>query len=415
MKKFLVMLTVLSGLCFLNTACSDSDDSSSSTGTAVDEGVKYLDWSFNEFTFGETNKNWSKLSDGWKKFSCSEDSMKGHGSGIFYPTKMNGGFSVTVKKESGKNGAGYGVVFGAAGDKKNYYKIMITVNGGSITQQTKNGTSNNLTEWIKTKSIKTDYDAENKITVVKENENWAIYVNDEFVHLIENPEFTGGYVGFYAFVSENETPSETPVVEYFKFDELDTPNKTVVDGGQDWKGLGDSGFSNNTFCSNSYWSKLLNGWTRMSCSNDEYKGKNPWLFYPKSDVTGFTAKIKKESGSENARLNLIFCASDKNNLYGVGISPTGEYGVAYKSAGTLQTLKQSPADSTVKTGLNQENEISVNKVNGIFKISINGKEIYTIENPEFNNGYVGFQVDVDSTDTPSTTPVVAYCKFTAIN
>ena len=77
------MLAVLSGLCFLNPACSDSDDSSSSTGTAVDEGVKYLDWSFNEFTFGETNKNWSKLSDGWKKFSCSEDSMKGHASGIF--------------------------------------------------------------------------------------------------------------------------------------------------------------------------------------------------------------------------------------------------------------------------------------------------------------------------------------------
>ena len=415
MKKLLVMLAVLSGLCFLNTACSDSDDSSSSTGTAVDEGVKYLDSNFNEVAFGESSTSWSKLSDGWKKYYCADDLRKGKGSTIFYPTEMNGGFSVTVKKESGLQGNGYGFLFAFSKETKNYYRVLITANYSTRIYKSTNGSTTALTDWLATKSLKSGYNVENKITVAKENGKYAIYVNDEFVYLIEDSEYTGGYVGFYAFVSEEDTPSTTPVVEYFKFNELNTDNKTVLDGGKNWSGFNSSGETVVQFSNNSTFSKLSNGWTRFSCNKDDKKNTSTTIMYPKTPVTGFTAKLKKESGALGGGYGVVFGVADSSTGYGFVITANGRYLVQKIVGGTSTVLQNFTVSSAIKTGYNQENEISVNKVSGNYELSVNGTKLYTIENPELNDGYVGPIFSVSSTDTPSTTPVVAYCKFTAIN
>ena len=82
---------------------------------------------------------------------------------------MNGGFSITVKKESGLQGNGYGVLFAFSKETKNYYRVLITANYSTRIYKSTNGSTTALTDWLATKSLKSGYNVENKITVATEH------------------------------------------------------------------------------------------------------------------------------------------------------------------------------------------------------------------------------------------------------
>jgi len=414
MKKFfklsLVMLVLASFFIGCSTGEDDSEDDS-----VLDEGVTYLNNSFTAFTFGVENTTWTK--DGnWKKFYCNDDSKTGNSSTIYYPEKIDGGFSVKLKKTSGYEKAGYGVIF-AAKDKENYYKFLLTTSENKRVKTFKviDGTSTDVTTWLTCKSLKSG-NSENTITVRKENGNYAIYVNDEFVSIIENPELTEGYVGFFAYVDTSDTPSTTPVTAYFKFTELDSDNISIFDGGMNYKTCLSSGISDFYFSSAPYWSKLTNGWTRFKCAESGATTGGYWALYPQENVSGFTMKVKKESGNAGGAYGAYFCLQDSKNYYQFNISTNkGMYQVKGNINGTASTLQAWTESSVIKTGYNAENTLSLAKKDGNYVLSINGTEVYTIENPELGDGYAGFRSAVTENDNPATSPVINYHKFTSLS
>ncbi|MCR4821763.1 MAG: hypothetical protein K5873_02690 [Treponema sp.] len=414
MKKVFNLSLVVLILASLFVGCSDTEDESGSE-SAVDGGVNYLNNSFTAFTFGAEDTTWTK--DGnWIKFNCNDDSKKEKAMSIYYPEKIDGGFSVKLKKTSGYEKAGYGVIF-AAKDKENYYRFLLTTseNKGVKTSKIINGTTTDVTDWLSCKSLKSG-NSENTITVRKENSNYAIYVNDEFVSIIEEPELTEGYAGFYASVSTSDTPSTSPVTAYFKFTELDSDNISIFDGGMNYKTCSSSGISNLYFAASPYWSKLTNGWTRFNCAESGASTGGYWALYPQESVSGFTMKVKKESGNAGGAYGAYFCLQDSKNYYQFNISTNkGMYQVKKNINGTASTLQVWIESSVIKKGYNAENTLSLAKKDGNYVLSINGTKVYTIENPELGDGYAGFRSAVTEKDNPATTPVINYHKFTSVS
>lgn len=134
----------------------------------------------------------------------------------------------TVKKVSGSEKAGYGIVFCLQKDDWHcFYRLLINTKG-QFSLAKKNGEGKNayqlLLDWEKSKHIKKGYNTENTLKVVRNSRysppRFEIYFNNdqEAAYHFKDSYFAGGYFGFYVQIgsSEDEDFPDAPVDVRFK-------------------------------------------------------------------------------------------------------------------------------------------------------------------------------------------------------
>ncbi len=100
----------------------------------------------------------------------------------------------TIKKVSGVDNFGYGLIWGVQ-NNKNYYYFLISANGNYIYGKTVDGVSQVLIEWTPTSDILSNGEP-NQLTVRKTGNNLALIINGKTQKTVAFDGAFGNYVGF---------------------------------------------------------------------------------------------------------------------------------------------------------------------------------------------------------------------------
>jgi len=111
-------------------------------------------------------------------------------------------FSLSVRTKVDPNMiyGSYGLVFHYQ-DKDNFYIFKLDGEGRYIVQVQVNGKWKDILAWRQASAIKTD--GENTLTVVAQGDQYAFYINEQFVGQAKDTAFTGGQTGLILYVNDS--------------------------------------------------------------------------------------------------------------------------------------------------------------------------------------------------------------------
>lgn len=117
-----------------------------------------------------------------------------------------------VKKISGSSAHGFGIIF-CVQDTNNFYRILISANGGYNIWKKVNDTWTSIQSWTQSGNINQGYGAVNTIKVTRVDTTFYVYINEQYETCFDANEFSGGKSGYYVSVgdSDYEKFPNTPV------------------------------------------------------------------------------------------------------------------------------------------------------------------------------------------------------------
>ncbi|HJV65482.1 MAG TPA: hypothetical protein VJ550_07115 [Geomonas sp.] len=149
---------------------------------------------------------WQPDSSGFSQFMTNDTQYYGYGLWYYYTPSYEAQTSTVtaaVMKKSGANNVGYGVIF-CYQDTNNFYRVMVDVIGHYTVLSRVAGTTSVIIPWSAphTAIINTGYNVANVITVTQQSlNNFTVSFNGVQETQFTDPNFTGGYAGFYTSVS----------------------------------------------------------------------------------------------------------------------------------------------------------------------------------------------------------------------
>ena len=108
--------------------------------------------------------------------------------------------SVRIKVDPNMTYSSYGLVFHYQ-DKDNFYVFKLDGEGRYIVQVQVNGKWKDVLAWRQASAIKTD--GENTLTVLAQGDQYAFYINEQFVGQAKDTAFTGGQTGLILSVNDS--------------------------------------------------------------------------------------------------------------------------------------------------------------------------------------------------------------------
>ncbi len=110
--------------------------------------------------------------------------------------------TATIKKHSGSQTSGYGIVF-CYQDTNNFYNLLVDTRGHFLIREKVAGTYSTIIPWTTSGSLNTGYDITNEISVVQQSlHTFTVYFNGIQGISFSDSHFTGGSAGFYATVHD---------------------------------------------------------------------------------------------------------------------------------------------------------------------------------------------------------------------
>jgi hypothetical protein len=165
--------------------------------------------------------SWKSDGNGFIQYSTNDSANLGSSMGCTY-SSTNSTPSVvtaTVKKISGAETYGYGVLF-AVTDTNNRYRVIIDCTGYYRVDMKSAGYSYTFQDWTYNAAINLGYDVENTIAVTYSAPNYSVAINGTHMVSFLADETVGisGNSGFFLSVgtSANEDFPDTPVDVRFK-------------------------------------------------------------------------------------------------------------------------------------------------------------------------------------------------------
>lgn len=159
-------------------------------------------------SYSDNRNNWSTLEN--EKVDLNIN----NGAYIFDHRRPSSGFSSTIvqyintsrdfkilaeiKKISGIQNHGYGIVFGRQ-DSNNQNLFYINGQGSYSILKMKNGETTYIRNWTQSNSIRTGNGNYNILKVVKVDNQLEYYINNTKVHTAYNPEFFGSRLGYIVY------------------------------------------------------------------------------------------------------------------------------------------------------------------------------------------------------------------------
>lgn len=306
-----------------------------------------------------------------------------------------------IKKESGIQNNGYGIVFGRL-DSNNQNLFYVNGYGSYSINRIKNGKDNYLKKWTVSSAVRKGNKAYNVLKVVKIGSKLEYYINNTKVYTDYNPEFFGDRLGYIIYDKQKIS------VAYISAGYLDkkvtkTNTNTIVTDNINNTNYNDSDyFFSDQFKNNSKnWFTGSDEKKNFNVKNGKYYLKHKrkekgWATYQDAIIDTnrdfeIETKIDKISGVTNYGYGLIFGKKDKND-FRFYISSSGYYKVARIVDNKEQIIKKWTTTNYVNSGNQKSNLLKVEKINGNYKFYINDNYVYQMEYEKFFGNKLGFVV-----------------------
>lgn len=306
-------------------------------------------------------------------------------------TSRNFTITAQIKKVSGVDNNGFGLVFGRK-DSDNQNQFFITSNGSFIVNKTYNGTRSYEKNWTKSSNIKTGNGSYNYLKVEKSGSSIKYYINNSLVHTSYNTTFYGSNVGFIVY------DKIKIAVGYLSIMYSDSTNTTVVNK--------DSDIIKESILFDGYTSNI-NSWSTTNSSDVDLDIKDgDYIFNHKRDKGGWSSTInkyidtsrdfkilidiKKVSGILNNGYGLVFGREDSNNQNLFYINGNGSFSINQEKNGKSNFKKNWEKSSAIKTGNGAYNVLKLIKRGNKLEYYINNTKVYTDYSPEFFGDRLGY-------------------------
>jgi hypothetical protein len=364
--------------------------------------------------YTDNRNNWSTLQNENVKLEIK------NGNYYFDHTRAKGGFSSTIvkyidtsrdfkiladiKKESGIQGNGYGIVFGRK-DKDNQNLFYVNGNGSYSINKMENGQNNFLKQWAKSSAVRKGNGGYNVLKVVKVGNKLEYYINNTKVHTDYNPKFFGDRLGYILYDKQKISIAYLSVgyLDKKKTNTNTNTNTVVTDN------ISNYTYSNSGYHFSDQFNDNSNKWFLTNDDKIDFNIKNGkyylkhkrtekgWSSYGKTYVDTsrdfeIETKIDKISGLTNYGYGLLF-GKKGNNDFRFYISSSGYYKVARNVNGKEEVIKKWTTTSFVNTGNMKSNVLKVKKQSGYYKFYINNDYVFQTEYEPFfgdDMGYVLF-------------------------
>lgn len=307
---------------------------------------------------------------------------------------------IDVKKESGVQDKGYGLIF-ARKDGDNENMFFINGNGNYSVLKKEDGNFNYLKRDIFSSAIRKGNKSYNVLKVVKNGTKLEYYINNTKVYTDYSPKFFGDRVGYVVYGKQEMS------VAYISMGYLDKKSNVVVNNNTNVvdnvspETYNNSGyhiseqFTNN----NSYWSTQSNNDQKLEVKSGKYyiagltSGHTVRTVKSKYIDTSkdfeIEAKLDKISGAENYAYGMIW-GGKGDSFFRYTI--TSNYYKVSKIVNNSETLliKWTKTDK-VNSGNQKSNKIKVKKEGDYYKFYINGTYMNQVDYEPFFGSDLGFR------------------------
>jgi len=359
--------------------------------------------------FNNNNNSWSEINSSENYASVENGdyiierkiSSGGYAPTIskYIDTKRNFRITAQIKKVSGVNNNGFGIVFGRK-DTDNQNQFFISSDGSYIINKSVNGKRTYIKNWTKSSHIKTGNGSYNYLKVQKTGSKYEFYINSKLVYSTYATKFYGNRVGFIVYdkikmsvgylsmaYEDNKTTTKN-TTNTTNTTNTDTTSKTILF----------EGFNNK----NNNWSEVNSSDNYASITGGDYiierkissGGYAPTISKYIDTKRNFriTAQIKKVSGVDNNGFGLVFGRKDTDNQNQFFISSDGSYIINKSVNGKRTYVKNWTKSSHIKTGNGSYNYLKVQKEGNKVKFYINSQLVHTSYSTTFYGNRVGFIV-----------------------
>jgi hypothetical protein len=170
---------------------------------------------------------WQVDGNGFIQYRTNDTAEYGYGYYISVSTSSQGipasypGGTVTaiVEKMSGSANYGYGIIF-CYQDTNNYYRFLISENGGFQFDKKVAGTYTILSDWASSSNINQGYGIQNTISVNQTAAGtFAFYINNMTVPVLtcSDSSFNSGYAGYYIAIGPSTSENFPTVAADVRF------------------------------------------------------------------------------------------------------------------------------------------------------------------------------------------------------
>ncbi len=306
-----------------------------------------------------------------------------------------------IKKESGIQNNGYGIVFGRL-DSNNQNLFYVNGNGNFSINKIKNGQNNYLKEWSASSAIRKGNGAYNVLKVVKIGSKLEYYINNTKVYTDYSPEFFGDRLGYIVYDRQKVS------IAYLSVGYLDKKKTVVNTNTNNTDNISNYTYSNSGFHFSDQYSSNTNKWYTSNDEKKDFSIKNGkyylkhkrnekgWATYNDTYIDTnkdfeIETKIDKISGVTNYGYGLIFGKKGDSD-FRFYISSSGYYKIARMVNNSEQVIQKWTTSTYVNTGNLKSNTLKVKKQNGYYKFYINGSYVYQTDYEAFYGDELGFVV-----------------------
>ena len=288
----------------------------------------------------------------------------------------------SIRKVSGIQNNGYGIVFGRL-DNDNEFQFEISGDGHFRVDKYEEGQFVEIKAWTGSKAISTGNGANNKLTISKSGAYYQYYINDQLVYTGDYEPGFGHEIGFT--LSQNQKIG----IDYLKvLSSLEVAEVSFEDNFKDNK--------NNWATAASDENKAL------SIENGFYyfehkRTTDSWVTYkniPISTQRDFVieAQYKKVSGIQNNGYGLVFGREDNDNEFQFEISGDGHFRADKYVKGAFTEVKAWTKSTAIKEGNGSRNKLSVVKLGSSLEYYINDQLVFTDRFQPFFGDAIGLTI-----------------------
>ena len=352
--------------------------------------------------FNNNNNNWSQKNDSEAKFTIAGgDYTLDHKTTTSswtttiekkFDTSREFRISAQIKKISGVNNYGYGLIFGRK-DSKNTNKFLISGNGSYLIISYENGQRKKVKDWTESKLIKTGNGSSNTLTIKKQGSKTDFLINSRVVFTSYSTKYYGDRVGFSA---ENR---QKVAIAYLSLSYLDDKksNITTTTTTKESIILNDDFSSNKTNWAESNSSDAVLDVRNNSYYFDHKRTSGGWSSTKVVDIDTskdfeIESKFLKINGISNNGYGFVFGRKDGNNQFVFTVTANGSYSIDQYINGKFTALKDWTKSSYIKTGNNVYNTLKIKKERGFIKFYVNDRYLTLYTHKPFMGKRLGFVV-----------------------
>ena len=311
-----------------------------------------------------------------------------------YDTSRDFRISANIKKLSGVNNNGFGLVSGRK-NSDNQNQFFISASGSFIISKNVNGKRTYVKNWTKSSHIKTGNNVSNILTIKKKGSKVEYLINSKVVYTSYSYTSYGDRTGFIVYDKIKMS------VSYLSMTYLD--NKTTTTTKNTNSHLVKENILFDGFTSNK------NEWSTTQSSDVKFEIKNgDYFFDHKRESGGWSSTInkyintsrdfkiladfKKISGIQNNGYGIVFGRKDSDNQNLFYINGNGSYTVSRIVDGKTNYLRDWVKSSAIRKGNGSYNVLKIVKNGSKLEYYINNTKVYTNYSPKFFGDRLGFIV-----------------------